>query len=98
MNLNDHRVLLLRRRYPHANRQQPTCRAPAVTPRRRSRHGGNERVGHGGRRRRVRVYLAGSGRGVASASVRPSALLIASKYICPTSRLSHVLAACPSAE
>ena len=38
------------------------------------------------------------GRGLMSPSVNPSAHLIASKYICATSRLSHVAASWPSDE
>ena len=52
-------------------------RPTAQSPAKRSSHG----------------WVDGSGRGVASPSVRPSAHLIASKYICAMSRLSHVLAA-----
>ena len=43
-------------------------------------------------------WLVESGRGVMSPSVRPSAHLMASKYICATSRLSHALASWPRAE
>ena len=43
-------------------------------------------------------YCRVAGLGAASPSVMPSAHLIASKYICAMSRLSHVAASCANEE